>query len=166
MSAGTPDTDDDGPVPMTARERAVWAGLAAVAVSSGVYLVLVARRLLTRPVAEVSWVEPMLWAMGLAVAGAVVLSVVFTVVAEARRRDGCSPGRRGEVMSDARDREIGRLGGRAALAAISAGSGGALILTMLDVHPFWIGNLLFLGGTAAAVAEATAQIRLYRRGFP
>jgi hypothetical protein len=37
---------------------------------------------------------------------------------------------------------------------------------MLDVHPFWIGNLLFLGGTAAAVAEATAQIRLYRRGFP
>jgi hypothetical protein len=70
------------------------------------------------------------------------------------------------VTADARDREIGRLGGRPALVAISAGSGGALALTMLGVHPFWIGNLLFVGGAAAAVAEAAAQIRLYRRGFP
>ncbi len=165
MSAGTPDPDDDSSVPMTARERTVWASLAAVVVSSGAYLALVVPRLLTRPVAEVSWAEPMAWSMGLGVAGAIILSIVFTVVAEANRRDGCSSAR-GEVTSDDRDREIGRLGGRAALAAISAGSGGALVLTMLGVHPFWIGNLLFVGGAAAAVAEAAAQIRLYRRGFP
>ncbi len=156
---------DDGPVAMTAQERTVWATLVAVVVSSVAYLAVIVTRSLTRPVAEVSWVEPMVWTMGLAVAGAVILSIVSAVVAAARRPADCPTAARGEVIADARDHEIGRLGGRAALSTISAGAGAALVLTMLDAHPFWIGNLLFVCGAAAAVAEAAVRIRLYRRGF-
>jgi hypothetical protein len=164
MVAGEPRLDDDEPVRMTVVERTVWASLVAVVVSSGAYVALMASRLLSRPVAEISWVRPMLWTMGLAVAGSVLLTVVFTIAA-AGRRGGCSPAGRGEVTSDVRDQEIGRLGGRASMSVISVGFGAALVLAMLDVHTFWIGNLLFLFGTAGAVVETTTKIRLYRRGF-
>jgi hypothetical protein len=151
---------DEAPVAMAAQERAVWASLAAVVVSTGGYLALVVPRVLTRPVAEISWVRPMAWALGLAVAGSVVLTIVLATVAAARRPDGCA-----EMQADVRDREIGRLGGRAALATISLGAGGALVLAMLGTHPFWIGNLLFVCGAAGAVVEAATKIRLYRQGF-
>ncbi len=164
MAAVGPRLDDGETVRMTVVERTVWASLAAVVVSSGAYIAVMASRLLTRPVAEVSWVVPMLWTIGLAVAGSVLLTIVFTIAADVGR-GGCSPASRGEVSSDVRDQEIGRLGGRASMGVMSVGFGGALILSMLDVHTFWIGNLLFLFGTAGAVVEAATKIRLYRRGF-
>ncbi len=165
MAAAAPRLDDDEPVRMTVNERTVWASLVTVIVSSGAYFAFMVPRLLSRPVAEISWVGPMLWTMGLAIAGSVLLTIVLTVVGEASRRGDCSPASRGEVASDVRDQEIGRLGGRASMSVISVGFGGALVLAMLDAHPFWIGNLLFLFGTAGAVVEATTKIRLYRRGF-
>jgi hypothetical protein len=154
---------DDEPVRMTVAERTVWASLVAVVVSSGGYLALMVPRLLSRPVTEISWVGPMLWTVGLAVAGSVLLTIVFTVAAAGR--GGCPPAGRGEVTSDVRDQEIGRLGWRASMTVIGIGFGAAWVLAMLDLHTFWIGNLLFLFGTVSAVVEATTKIRLYRRGF-
>jgi hypothetical protein len=155
--------DDDEPVSMTVQECTVWACLVAVVVSSGAYLGLMVVHLLSRPVAEISWVRPMLWSMGVAVAGSVLLAIVFAAITT--RRGGCSPTDGGEVISDVRDQEISRLGSRASMGALSTGLGGALILIMLDAHPFWTGNLLFLFGAAAAILATTTKIRLYRRGF-
>jgi len=165
MKAAQPRLDDSEPVRMTITERAVWASASSVIVTSGAYLVLMVSRLLSRPIAEISWVGPMLWTMGLAVAGAVLLTIVFTVAAEAFRRGRGSPASRGEVTSDVRDQEIGRLGWRASMRVISVGFGAALVLAMLDADTFWIGNLLFLFGTVGAVVEAITKIGLYRRGF-
>ncbi|MGN9812486.1 hypothetical protein ACTMSW_24415 [Micromonospora sp. BQ11] len=165
MIAAEPRLDDDEPVRMTLNERAVWCSVATVVVSSGAYVALMVSRLLSRPAAEISWVGPMLWTMGLAVAGTVLLTIVSTIAAEASRRGGCSPAGRGEVTSDVRDREIGRLGWRASMRVISVGFGGALVLAMLGADTFWIGNLLFLFGTVGAVVEAITKISLYRRGF-
>lgn len=156
---------EDEPVQMTPKERTVWASLAAIIVSSCAYLALIVPHLLSRPVTEISWVGPMTWTIGLAIVGSIVLTIGVTIVAEARRPGGCSPTSRGEVTSDLRDQEIGQRGGRASMGVISVGFGGALVLAMLDAHPFWIGNLLFLFGTAGTVVEATTKIRLYRRGF-
>ena len=55
MVTGKPRLDD-GPVRMTVVERTVWASLVAVVVSSGAYFALMVPRLLSRPVAEISWV--------------------------------------------------------------------------------------------------------------
>jgi hypothetical protein len=165
MTAAEPRLDDNEPVRMTVNERTVWASVVTVIVSSGVYVALMVSRLLSRPIAEISWVGPMLWTMGLAVAGTVLLTIVFTIAAEANRRDGCSPAGRGEVTSDVRDQEIGRLGWRASMRVISVGFGGALVLAMLDADTFWIGNLIFLFGTVGAVVEAITKIGLYRGGF-
>ena len=164
MAAAEPRLDDE-PVRMTVTERTVWASLVTVLASSGTYLALMVSRLLSRPVAEISWVGPMLWTMGLAIVGTVLLTVVLTVAAGANRRGERPPDRACEVTSDVRDQEIGRLGWRASMSVISVGFGGALVLAMLDANTFWIGNLIFLFGTAGAVVEAITKIGLYRRGF-
>ncbi|MEU7876127.1 hypothetical protein [Dactylosporangium sp. NPDC049140] len=164
MAAVSPLSDDE-PVRMTVNERTVWASLATVVVSSGAYGALMVPRLLSQPVAEISWVVPMLWTLGLSIVGSIVLSIVFTIVAEATRGGGSVPAGRGTVTSDVRDQEIGRRGGRASMIVISVGFGGALVLAMLDAHSFWIGNLLFVSGTIGAVVEAITKLRLYRRGF-
>jgi hypothetical protein len=158
---------DDESVQMTFQERTLWSSLVTVVVSSGIYLALMVSRLLSRPDAKISWVGPMLWTMGLAIVGSIVLTIVLTIASTivASRRAGCSPADPGEVTSDVRDQEIGRLGSRASTGVLSVGFGGALVLAMLDAHSFWIGNLLFLCGTVTAVVEATTKIRLYRRGF-
>ncbi|GGQ55620.1 hypothetical protein [Couchioplanes azureus] len=165
MAADEPLPDDDGPIPMTAQERTVWATLVTVIVSSGAYFALVVPRLLTRPVPEISWVAPMLWTIGLSVAAALVLTIACEVIAAAGRRGSCVPAGRGEVTSDVRDREIGRIGWGASMTVISVGFGAALVLAMLDADTFWIGNLLFLFGAVSAVVETVTRIRLYRRGF-
>jgi len=165
MKTTEPRLDDNEPIRMTITERTVWVSVVTVIVSSGAYLTLMVSRVLSRPVAEISWVGPMLWTMGLSIAGTVLFTIVFTVVAEATRRGGPRPARRGEVTSDVRDQEIGRLGWRASMRVISVGFGAALVLAMLHADTFWIGNLLFLFGTVGAVVEATTKIGLYRRGF-
>jgi hypothetical protein len=165
MAAVALRLDDDEQVRMTAGERAVWASLVAVVVASAAYLALLVPRVLSQPVAEISWVDPMLWTIGSAVVSAVVLAIVLTVAVEVGRRGRCAPADHSGVLSDVRDREIGQLGGRASMGVISVGLGGALVLAMLDAHTFWIGNLLFLSGAAGAVVQAATKIRLYRRGF-
>jgi hypothetical protein len=168
---------DDDPVPMSLSERAVWAYLAAVVLTSGAYLALVATRLADQPAEDVVWVGPMLWTIGASVAGSVLLTVVLTVggtVAAtvhrsiaARRAGTRAPVELVEVgtVADARDRDIDLRGSRALVGALGAGSAGALALAMLDADAFWIGNLLFLAGTVGALVEAGTKLRLYRRGF-
>ena len=151
---------------MTTTERTVWASAIAVVVSSGAYLTLMASRALAGPVAAISWVRPMLWTMGLSIAGGVVLSIVLAIVAGIVRPAGSGPAADcAGVAADIRDREIGRRGGGVSMRVLSAGFGGALVLAMLDADTFWIGNLLFLFGTAAALVEAATKLILYRRGF-
>jgi len=163
--------DDDGPVPMTAGERAVWAYLVAVVVTSGTYLAVMVPRVLTHPVERISWVGPMLWAIGLSVSITVLVTVVLAVVDSIRTAAAgaaCGAGTdssTGDVAADVRDREIGQLGGRASTGVVGAGLGVVLVLAMIEAPTFWIGNAVFVCGTVGALVETTAKIRLYRRGF-
>jgi hypothetical protein len=156
--------DDDRPIPMTMDERTVWAYLGIVMVTSGTYLVLVVTRVLTHPVEEISWVRPMLWAIGLSVTATVISAVLSATAARSGAR---SRGPDGEVgpLSDVRDREIDRRGQRASSGVLGAGFGAALVLAMFDADTFWIGNALFVFGTVGAIVETTTKIRLYRRGL-
>ena len=171
--------DDDEPVPMTMSERTVWAYLVTVIVTSGVYLTLMVTRLAGGPVAQIAWVGPMLWTIGSSVLGTVVLTIAGTIastitgtiarsVASGRLGpDGRAPVPVVEIdtASDARDKDIDLIGDRALVGVLGAGFAGALVLAMLDVDTFWIGNLLFVFGTVGAIVETTTKIRLYRRGF-
>jgi len=156
--------DDDEPVSMAKAERIAWAYLTAVVSISGVYFIVVISRAVSQPIDQVSWVAPMLLAIGLGVLGTIVGAIIGSVVGgigiKLRGGDAAV-----EFASDARDEEIRRVGDRASMGVTAAGFGGALILAMLGADTFWIGNALYLAGAVGAVAETVTKIRFYRRGF-
>jgi hypothetical protein len=164
VEAEKPVPGDDDTVSMTMDERTVWIYLVTVVVTSGTYLAVITARLLGQPVAQISWVGPMLWTLGLSILGTVLgtigAALPGAIGSGRRRRSGCA-----EPVSDVRDQEIAGFGARASVGVLGAGLGAALLLAMLDLDTFWIGNLLFLVGVVGAIVETSIKIRLYRRGF-
>ncbi|HET9516760.1 MAG TPA: hypothetical protein VFO77_03435 [Actinoplanes sp.] len=156
--------DDDEPTVMGMDERGTWLQLAATLVTATAYLVVVVPRVLSRPVAEVSWVQPMLWAIGGSIAavilGAILAGIGGALVLTLRGRDVDS-----ELHSDRRDRDIERYARRRTYWLLGLAAGGALILAMLDADTFWIGNFVYLTVAVESVLQSTIKIRAYRRGF-
>ncbi|MBG0814150.1 hypothetical protein [Planomonospora sp. ID82291] len=148
-----PEAGDDH-VPMTSEERNTWLYAILVPVTSLAYFAVVVPRLFEQPASEVSWVGPMLWAVGASFAGSIVGSVLLGVTA-----------RSAEAAPDVRDREIERHGDRIAQAITAFGAAAVLALAMLEADHFWIGNALFLIGAVGATWGAVAKIRAYRGAF-
>jgi len=157
-----PEDDERGP--MTMEERAVWVYLVVFLATSITYFAIVIPRAVEGPIEDVSWVVPMLWAIGISIVGTIVGSIVAAIASAiglaARGRDP-----EVELGSDERDKEINRLGSRATYGVVSAGLLAVLALAMVDADTFWIGNVAFLAGFVGALVEAFVKIRAYRRGF-
>jgi hypothetical protein len=155
---------DDDPVGMTTEERTTWTYLAAVVLSTGAYVAVVLPRALAGPVSEVSWVVPLLWTLGASVAATVGGTVVALSVAAARNAArGMDP--HADLGTDARDREIARFGSWRGAGVTGFAVPVVLVLAMLEVDHFWIGNAAFAAGVVGAVVETLSKIRAYRRGF-
>jgi hypothetical protein len=162
----TPEsTPDDERGPMTPEERGVWVYGIVAPLTAVIYLAIVVPRLIGHDPAEVSWVAPMLWMIGVAIVGSILGTILSTIGAAiglaVRGRDPEEAGAR----PDERDRAIKSYGDRKTQSIVAFGTIGALILAMIDADGFWIGSFLFLNGTIAAVVEAVVKIRAYRRGF-
>jgi len=164
MSHDLRQPDDDDPVIMTVDQRSVWAYLTVVLITSTAYFVVVIPRALSQPIEDVSWIAPMLWAIGASIVGTIVGSIFGSIggaIGLAIR--GIEP--KGQLEGDLRDKDIKRLGDRRG-ALISGGAMfGVLVLAMIGADAFWIGNLVFLAGTVGALVEGVTKILAYRRGF-
>lgn len=149
----TPEADTDR-VPMTFEERNTWLAAFLVPLSTLAYFAVVIPRLLRQPASEVAWVGPMLWSIGAVIVCTIVGSIVSAIVT----RDV-------KAETDVRDREIDRHGDRIAQAIMGFGAAAVLVLAMLRVDQFWIGNALFLIGAVGTTWGTVAKIRAYRGGF-
>lgn len=139
-------------------ERNVWSGLVASVVAVAVYAVIVLPQLSTTPVDDIAWQWPLLWSLVGGLAGAIVLSVLWGIAAGMR-----DPHER--AQTDVRDVDIERMGSRVGYAFTAIGGVGALVLSMLEAHWFWIGNALFVGFFLSAFVGGVAQLIAYRRGL-
>jgi hypothetical protein len=119
-----------------------------------VYLAFVVPQVLSEPIAEVTWVEPMI----LAIVGFVVANILGNIVAAISNP-------RAADLSDERDREIDRAGERIGNWLVIAGAVTGLVLAMAMADQFWIANAIFLGGMAASIVSAVAKIAAYRGSF-
>lgn len=156
-SHATPEANDDR-VAMTTGEITTWVYAILVPVTTLAYLGVVMPRLLSGPASQVSWVVPMLWAIGATIAGTIVGTIIGSIVsAIATREVPASP--------DVRDKQIERHGDRMATAITAFGSAGALVLTMFKADHFWIGNALFVIGAIGTTWGAIARISAYRGSF-
>ncbi len=135
-------------------EKSNWVVLVVAVPTLLVYATLVVPQVLSKPIADVSWVQPMI----LAIVGFVVANVLGNVVAAAS-----NPGEADK--NDQRDREIDHLGERVGSWLVSAGAIAALVLAMTVADHFWIANAIFLGGMAASVVSSATKIAAYHGPF-
>jgi hypothetical protein len=135
-------------------EKSNWVVLVVGVPTVLLYLAVVLPQILGKPIAEVSWVEPMI----LAIIGFIVANVLGNVVAAASDPSEAD-------KNDERDREIDRVGERVGNWLIVAGSITALVLAMTRADHFWIANAIFLGGIAGALLSSVTKIAAYHGSF-
>ena len=144
---------------MTFGERNTWVSAFVLPATSIGYFAVVLPRLRDQPASEVSWVAPMLWAIGASIVGTIVGTIIVSIAAGIANRGVL------ESKEDIRDKQIGRYGDRFAQAITGFGAGAVLVLVMLEVDYFWIGNTLFLFGAIGAMWGAIAKLRAYHGAF-
>lgn len=146
--------DDRGSV--SYEEKGTWVFLLVAIVAYGVYLAVVLPRLFAAPsLDDVDYVPAVLWTIGGAIVGGIVLRIITSIVWPDERTSG-----------DIRDREIDRLGERVGSGFVIAGAVAALALALFDAHPFWIANTIYLGFVLSALLSAITKLIAYRRGVP
>ena len=153
------DTTRTDGAAMTFAERNTWVSAFVLPATSLAYFAVVLPRLRDEPAADVSWVVPMLWAIGASIVGTILGTILLSIASGMVNRGVL------EAKADVRDRQIHRYGDRIAQAITGFGAGAVLVLVMFEVDHFWIGNLLFLLGSIGATWGAIAKIRAYRGAF-
>lgn len=139
---------------MSYEEKGIWVYLVVSALTYLGYVVVVLGRAGDGPVAEVPYVSPMLWAVGIAVGLAVVGRVALEIAKPSESH-----------RADARDRDINRFGEHVAGVVLGVGMVLPFGLTLVEAPHFWIANAIFLVFNAWAVFGAAVKLVAYRRGF-
>jgi hypothetical protein len=135
-------------------EKSNWVVLVVGVPTLLVYVALVVPEVLSKPIAEVSWVQPMIFT----IVGFIVANIVGNVVAAVSNPSEAD-------KNDQRDREIDHFGERVGNWLIIAGTGAALVLAMTRADHFWIANSIYLGGIAGALLSSVTKIAAYHGPF-
>ena len=135
-------------------EKSNWVALVVAVPTLLVYVALVVPQVLSKPIAEVSWVQPMIFT----IVGLIVANILGNVVAAASNPSEAD-------KKDQRDREIDHFGERVGNWLIIAGSCAALVLAMTRADHFWIANAIYFGGLAGALLSSVTKIAAYHGPF-
>ena len=139
---------------MALEEKRAWIMLAVSGVAYAVYAVIVLWRADDAPIADVAYVSPLLWTVGAACLGAIVLNIAAGIFAP-----------KGDSKKDERDREIFRLGEYIGHSFVVIGGVAALIMALAETKHFWIANVIYLMFFLSSILGSVAKIFAYRRGF-
>ena len=135
-------------------EKSNWVVLVVAVVTLVTYGGTIVGQALSRPVAEIGWVQPMIYS----IVGFVVANIVGNVIAAATNPKEAD-------KHDQRDKEIDRFGERIGNYVLIAGSIAALILAMAAADRFWIGNAIYFAGILAAMGSSITKIAAYHGPF-
>ncbi len=142
---------------MSFQEKFRWVYLGVAVVTNLAYVAIILGRAQGTPITEVSYVWPMIGAIGVTIVATIAGSILAAIV-EFRAGE-----RRFEA--DERDAGIHRRGEAIGYAVLSVGLLGALGLTMAEAAHFWIGNAIYLTGVLVSLISNAVKIVAYRRGF-
>ena len=143
---------------MAYEERNVWASLVISIVGVTIYTVIVLQQAASRPITEVDWVPAMLWTIGGSIVVAIVVSIVWGILAGMRDLDGVG-------KSDQRDRDIAQMSTRVGQAFVVIAGLGVIVECALELDWFWIANTMFYGFAISAMVGGIASVIEYRRGL-
>jgi MFS family permease len=143
---------------MVYEERNIWASLIASVVGVAVYVILVLQQAAGGPLTDVDWVPLMLWTIGGSIVAAIVISIVWGILAGMRDPDGVG-------TSDQRDRDISAMSGRVGQAFTVIAGLGVIVLCAFEADWFWIANCMFFGFAVSSIVGGIASVIAYRRGL-
>ncbi len=135
-------------------EKSNWVVVVVAVVTLITYGGTIAGQALSKPVAEVGWVQPMIYS----IIGFIVANIVGNIIVAATNPKEAD-------KHDQRDREIDRFGERVGNYLIIAGSCVALVLAMAAADRFWIGNAIYLAGILGAIGASVTKIAAYHGPF-
>jgi hypothetical protein len=139
---------------MAFEEKRAWIMAAVSVVAYAIYVVVVVARAGDAPLAEVPYAAALLWSVGGAIAGTILLNIAAGIT-----------GPRKGAGKDARDREIHRFGEYVGQSFLVVGGVAGLLLALAEQDHFWIANAVYLGFVLSAVLSSITKIVAYRRGF-
>lgn len=143
---------------MVYEERNLWAGLIVSVVATVVYVIVVLQAAGGGPLTDVDWVPIMLWTIGISIVAAIIVSILWGIIAGARDPDGVG-------KSDQRDRDIARMGNRVGQAFLVIAGLGVIVLCAVEADWFWIANTMYFGFAISAIVGGVASVIAYRRGL-
>jgi hypothetical protein len=135
-------------------EKSNWVVLLVAVATLVTYGGTIASQALSKPVAEISWVQPMIYS----IVGFIVANIVGNVIAAASNPKEAD-------KHDQRDKEIDRFGERVGNYLLIAGSCAALVLAMAAADRFWIGNAIYFAGILGAMGASVTKIAAYHGPF-
>lgn len=143
---------------MVYEERNIWASLIVSVIGMVVYTVIVLQQAAGGPIDDVDWVPLMLWTIGLSIVAAIVVSIVWGILAGMRDPDGVG-------RSDQRDRDISHMSTRVGQAFLVIAGLGVIIECAFELDWFWIANTMFYGFALSSIVGGVASVIAYRRGL-
>lgn len=139
---------------MSFGEKSTWIFAVIVVVVPGAYFVSMASQLQHSAVTEIAYQSPLLTAIGIAIAVAIVAHIAV-VIASPREAD----------KSDERDADINRYGEYVGSFVLWPGALLALGLALAEFEYFWIANAIFLTFVLSGLISSAVKIVAYRTGF-
>ncbi|MQS09293.1 hypothetical protein [Streptomyces alkaliphilus] len=140
---------------MAFEERWAWVqGVLALGIYAVYAVVVLARAGEDVPLAEVSYVPTLLWAVGLSIVAGIVSRIAIAAIWP-----------EGANRKDQRDREIDRFGEYVGQSLVVVGGVAALAMALAEWAHFWIANAVYLAFVLSAALGSAARIVAYRRGF-
>jgi len=140
---------------MAMEERRAWIMVVVTITTYPWYVVTILGRAATVPLAEVSYVGTLLWTVGGAIVGSIVLTIVVSIFFP-----------KDADKKDQRDREIHRFGEAMGQSFVILGAVAAMLMAMAEFQYFWIANVIYLCFVLSSVLGSTAKVIAYRRGLP
>ena len=135
-------------------EKSNWVVVVVAVATLATYGTWALTQALGKPVAEIDWVQPMIYS----IVGFVVLNVVGNVIAAATNPKEAD-------KHDQRDKEVDAFGERVGNYLIIAGAIGVLVLTMAAADRFWIGHAIYFAGILGSLGASVTKIAAYHGPF-
>jgi hypothetical protein len=139
---------------MSYEEKGAWVSLVVMLGTYLAYAAVLFDRAQGGPLAEVAYVSPLLWSMGIAIALVIVGRILVEI---ARPSDTHRP--------DPRDRDINRFSEYVGGSVLAVAMLVPFSLAMFEADHFWIANAMYATFALAALVGTTTKLIAYRRGL-
>lgn len=139
---------------MSLEEKRAWIRMLASVAAYVAYVAIVVAAADGRPLTEVPYAAPLLWSIVAAIVASIVVEIVVNTV------------RKGSLVTDERDRAIGRLGDHIGQSFVVIGAVAAMLMALADWHRFWIANVVYLCFALSMTLGSIAKVAAYRGSLP